>query len=180
MSESQKRCPMDKSITLEQIIQHRGYYDINGDWNSILTFKQYPGQLFRGRVEVFIFDRNNNVYMNIGKGRYRIPGGSFERNRSYKYQVSAEAKEEARIILGKITDTGYSYFKFFKNIYPNCKIHWNGTYNRVYIADFESWYYGPIKKSVRDDYMCNYGRFVPFDYAVNYLTYHHQKSLQLI
>lgn len=180
MSEQQKRTPKDSSLTQEDIVKNKGYYDINGNWNSILTFDQYPDKLFRGRVEVFIFNRKNEVYMNIGNGNYRIPGGSIERNRSHKYQVFIEAKEEARILLGKITYTKYSYFKFFKKKYTNCKMHWDGTYNEVYVADFKSWYYGYIDKSVRDTYMTKYGRFVPFEYAINYLNIHHQKALGLV
>ena len=180
MSETRKRIPKDRNITLTQIVHNRGYYDIDNNWNSILYFQQYPGMLFRGRVEVFIFDKNNNVYMMISKNKYRIPGGSWEKNRSHKYQVQQEAKEEARIKLGKIEYTKYSYFKFFKRKYNTMPIHWDGTYNEVYIAEFNNWYYGPIKKCVRDDIMNRYGKFVPFKYAIDLLTLDHQKALNII
>lgn len=180
MSETRKRIPKDRNLPLTKIIKDRGYYDIDNNWNSILTFPQYPGLLFRGRVEVFIFDRKNNVYMVLNGRKYRIPGGSLECNRSHKYQVEQEAKEEARIELGTITYTGYSYFNFFKRKYLNYPMHWDGSYNEVYIADFRQWYYGPIKQSVRDTCMDKYGRFIPFNYASQFLSDNHKKALNLV
>ena len=180
LSEARKRIPKNKNITLHTIIHDKGYYDIDNNWNSILTFPQYPGMLFRGRVEVFIFDNRNNVFVELIHGHYRIPGGSLERNRSHKYQVSQEAREEARIELGPIDYTGYSYFKFFNKKYYNYPIHWDGSFNEVYIATFKNWYYGPIKNSVRDRGLDKYGRFVPFNYIKNKLYYHHKNALGLI
>lgn len=180
MSEAEKRTPKDKSITTQQIIESGGFYDIDNNWNSIITFDDHPGMLFRARVEVFIFDKFDDVFITPIHNGYRIPGGSIEKDRSYKYQVETEAREEARINLGTITYTGYSYFKYFKNKYTNCPIHWDGTYNMVYTADFKSWYHGPIKKSVRDYHMCNCGRFLPFAHVVKMLNYHHLRALNLI
>jgi hypothetical protein len=180
MSEKERRTPRG-SITREEIIEHRGYYDLNGDWNCVLTFPQYPNMLFRGRVEVLILNDCNSIYMvPYGKDRYRIPGGSIERYRSHKYQVAMEAKEEARILLGQIDYTEYSYFKFFKNTYSQYDISWQGSYNEVYVSHFKEWYTGPIKKSVQDEGMYKYGRFVPFEYAINILNDHHKKALKLI
>lgn len=180
MSELRKRIPLDKNLSISDIVRNKGYYDIDGNWNSILTSDQYPGMLFRGRVEVFIFDKYNNVYMNIRNGHYRIPGGSWDHNRSHKYQVEQEAKEEARVVLGKITYTGYSYYNFFKKKYLSSPVHWDGSYNEVYIGYFKKWYTGYIKKCVRDFDMDKNGRFVPFEYAANILTPNHQIALGLI
>ena len=90
MSEVRKRFPKDKNLTIEQAILNTGYYDIDNNWNSLLTFPQYPGMVFRGRVEVFIFDKNNDVFMALYNNHYRIPGGSIEYGRSHKYQVEQE------------------------------------------------------------------------------------------
>ena len=95
-------------------------------------------------------------------------------------QVEAETKEEARIVLGKIIYTGYSYFKFFKNKYTNCPIHWDGTHNEVYIAYFKKWYRGKINNKLKDSFIDKYGRFIPFEYAINILSEDHQKALNLI
>lgn len=180
LSQIQKRSPLDKDITMDQIIRDQGYYDINKNWNSILTFDDKPEKTFRGRVEVFIFNQYNEIYMSIHDGRYRIPGGSIEKNRSLKYQVEAEAKEEARILLGRIDYTGYDYFRYFKKKYTYCPVHWDGTYNKVYIGYFKNWYKGKIAKEKRDMVLTKYGRFIPFEYAVNLLTIDHQKALKLI
>ena len=61
MSETRKRIPKDKNLPLTKIIRDRGYYDIDNNWNSLLTFPQYPNMVFRGRVEVFIFDKSKLV-----------------------------------------------------------------------------------------------------------------------
>lgn len=182
MSEIDKRTPLDPNITLEEIIKNEGYYDINRNWNSIKTFDRYPGKIFRARVEVLIFNEKNEIYMVTYKGgNYRIPGGGIEKDRSLKYQVEKESEEEARIMLGKIQYTGISYFKVFKDEkFKNCKVHWDGIYNKVYVADFKDWYCGSIKESVRDYDMYNSGRFVPFERAVNILNRFHKKALGLV
>ena len=173
-----KRTPKNPKITREQIIQNGGYYDINNTWNSILTFPRYPGKLFRGRVEVFIFDDKGNVFITINKTNYRIPGGSIEKNKSKKYQVSTEAKEEARIILGKIYYTGYTYFKFFHKTYDYCPVHWDGVFNWVYAAKFGSWYHGNIARQLQDNNISGKGKFVPLSSVMDILTEDHKKALR--
>lgn len=179
--EREKRIPRNKHITLGRIIKDEGYYDINNNWNSILTFNEYPGKIFRGRVEVLILNKNSDIFMvHYQDSNYRIPGGGIERFRSHKFQVEREAKEEALIELGKIIPTGVSYFRFFNKKYEGLPIHWDGTYNEVYIAYFKNWYYGNIPRKLRDDAMYRYGKFVPFEKAVNILNEHHKKALKLI
>ncbi len=182
MSEIEKRTPLDPNITLEGIIKNEGYYDVNRNWNSIRTFDRYPGKIFRVRVEVLIFNEKNEVYMVTYKdGKYRIPGGGIEKDRSLKYQVEKESEEEARIMLGKIEYTGVSYFKIFKDEkFKNCKVHWDGVFNKVYIANFKDWYCGSIRESVKDYDMYNYGKFISFERAVNILNHFHKKALGLI
>ena len=175
-----KRAPKEK-LTIGEIIKNKGYYDICGNWNSIMTFAQYPNMLFRGRVEVFIFDHNDIfAYINPNTGRYRIPGGSIDKNNTLVKQVVNEAKEEARINVGKIEYTGYSYIYFFKKKYDKCPIHWDGVYNKVYIAQFKSWYYGNINPNVSDYYMSKYGNFFTLEYLANFLSVDHMKALNLI
>lgn len=182
MSEVEKRTPKDQTLTLEDIINNTGYYDVNGNWNNISVFEKYPGKIFRSRVEVLIFNDHNELYMLTYKdGKYRIPGGGVEKDRSFKYQVEKESEEEARIMLGRIDYTGISYFKLFSdNRYKNCKVNWDGVHNRVYVAYFKDWYRGNIKESVKDNDMYKYGRFIPFERAVNILNYQHKKALKLI
>lgn len=176
--EREKRTPLNPNITMEEIINERGYYDINHNWNAIITFPDKPGKIFRDRVEVLILDRYNSIYMvNYGNGIYRIPGGGVERFRGYKYQVEQESKEEAGISLGKIFNTGVSYFRVFNIKYSSCPIHWDGTYTRVYVAYFKEWFFGKVDESVRDSEMRFRGRFIPYEYAINILNETHLEAL---
>ena len=62
-------------LDINKVIEDKGYYDKYGEWNSIIRSRRYPGKLFRGRVEVFIF-RDDCVYIELyPDGTYRIPGG---------------------------------------------------------------------------------------------------------
>lgn len=176
--EREKRTPLNPDITLEEIINDKGYYDINNNWNSILTFSSKPGKIYRGRVEVIILNEKNEIYMVTHKdGSYRIPGGSIEKDRSYKYQVEKESEEEARIKLGKIFNTGISYFRYFDRKYANCPIHWDGTYSKVFVAYFKEYYNGNIPDSVRDDEMRIYGKFVPYKKAMKVFNMYHKNAL---
>ena len=172
-----KRTPKNKDITLSQIIKNRGYYDINHNWNSIIKVNGYDNKIFRYRVEVLIINSKNEIFLDYHNNKYRIPGGSIERNHSLKYQVATEAREEAYIILGDIIDTGYSYVKLYKNKYTNCKVHWDGTFNKVYVGKFRSYYHGKVRKSVQDTGISKYGRFVPLEQAMNILNNHHIQAL---
>lgn len=176
--EREKRTPLDSNITLREIIKNKGYYDINYNWNSIITFPNKPNKIFRYRVEVIILNKKNEIYMvTYNDNTYRLPGGGVEKDRSLKYQVEKESEEEAGITLGTIFDTGISYFRYFSNKYKECDIHWDGTYTKVYVAYFKDWYYGRVKDSVRDNEMRYKGRFIPYEYAINILNEHHIKAL---
>lgn len=177
--EREKRTLLNPNTTPDEIINNHGYYDINHNWNSIITFPDKPGKIFRFRVEVIILNRNNEIYMVTYKNNtYRLPGGGVEKDRSYKYQVEKEAEEESGIRLGTIFNTEVSYFKYFNNKYGECDIHWDGTYTKVFVAYFKDWYFGKIKDSVRDNEMRYKGRFMPYEYAINILNPYHVKALQ--
>lgn len=176
-----KRIPMKKSITQEEAIKNKGYYDKYGNWNSMLTIAQYPGKVFRGRVEVFIFDNQNNVFAHIlpDKVHYRIPGGSTSIDKSFKYQVAQESKEEAGILLSNIQYTGYSYIKFFQSQFKVGNLHWEGAFNRVYVAQFRTWYEGRINSIDLDPKMYSYGHFVSFERLKRILSPDHRNALRI-
>lgn len=167
-------------LDIKQVVENKGYYDKYGEWNSIIRSKKYPGMLFRGRVEVFIF-KDNSVYMEIYKdGTYRIPGGSFDIRHSNHDQVYNEAKEESRIIVHNIRYTGISYHKLRKKLYVSKdkkSISWNGTYNKVYTADFTGYYNGKILPYVQDINMYKYGRFYNIDQVYHLLTPEHKLAV---
>ena len=180
MSEREKRIARDPTITLPRAIQEHGYYDINGNWNPLIQLRKYPNQIFRHRVEVLIFDDKNNIFvLPYAQNNYRLPGGGVAKGKSKKYQVAAEAREEARIILGNIIPTNVTYVKTFSNIYDNFNLHWDGTFTVVYAAEFKHWYSGNINKSVRDDEMCKRGKFIPYHVAMKMFSVYHKKAAKV-
>lgn len=168
-------------LSIGQVIENKGYFDIHGEWNSIIRSRKYPDKLFRGRVEVFIFKGNMIYIETYPSGSYRIPGGSFDVRRSNHDQVYNEAKEEARIIIKNIHYTGHSYHKFRDKPYiskDNKTIAWDGTYNKIYTADFAGYYNGPVKSFVQDASMYAYGRFLPLENVWCLLSDDHKVALQ--
>ena len=98
--------PIDKSMTKEKAISQGGYYNTDGDWNCIITDKNYPGKILRGRVEVLIL-KDGKLFMFLREnGIYRIPGGGFDKGILNKDQAFMETKEEAKLIIQNIRYTG--------------------------------------------------------------------------
>lgn len=161
INEYKKRIPIDNKIDIDKFLRYGGYYDVNNNWNSIVEVEGYPGKIFRGRVEVFLF-KDNKVYIDLSSGnKYRIPGGSFDINKSHKRQVFDEIKEETKIISKNILYTGLSYVtQFVKlNKITRYRMSWDGTYNEVYVAEYDKLYNGFIKTSVYDKNMHMNGGF---------------------
>ena len=168
-------------LSLDEVIENKGYFDKYGEWNSIIRARKYPGLLFRGRVEVFIF-RHDLVYIlqYPNSTSYRVPGGSFDIRRSNHNQAYEEAKEEAKIITKNIRYTGVSYHKLSNHRYvsnTNKRIAWNGTYNKVYTADFAGLYSGSIDAHSRDNDMYHYGKFVPISSIYDNLIPEHKLAI---
>lgn len=169
-----------EDLDIKKVITDKGYYDKFGEWNSILISRAYPGLLFRGRVEVLIF-KDDCIYIEITQSGYRFPGGSFDIRRSNHDQAYNEAKEEARIITHNIKYSGYSYHKLKEKAYV-CKdkktISWDGTYNKIYTADFFGYYKGYIKSYVLDAKMCTCGDFVPVYSIINMMSDIHKTVIK--
>ena len=170
--------PADSELTMEEILKQGGYYDIEGLWNNIT---QINGKIYRGRVETFVIDDYDNIYMHVkSNGKYRIPGGSFERNTSHLYQAYSEVLEEARIICDNIRYTGVSYIKDFDTKLDTEGITWDGTYNEVYVAHYVSEYDGYIHPKNRDKDMYLYGKWYKYDKIKDILSQYHRKVLDNI
>ena len=178
--EHQKRIPKTRHVDIDKFIRYGGYYDINNNWNSIILVDGYPNKVFRGRVEVFLF-KNNKVYLDIYDDRYRIPGGSFDIKRSDKFQVYNEIKEETKLISKNIYYTGLSYVTVFdKQVKPTyTHMSWNGTYNKVYLAEYDKPYKGYINEIVYDYNMHIHGRFYNLDDVLHILKPEHTTALKL-
>ena len=114
-----------------------------------------------------------------GNRGYRFPGGSIDIRRSNHDQAYNESKEEARLIINHIRYSGESYHRMKTNYYKgrNSKsITWDGTYNKVYIAEYVANYTGNVKYFSRDDSMCINGRFVSLPSIYDMLIDEHKKA----
>lgn len=169
--------PIDRNFTIEDIVNRGGFYDIDGVWNSIL---RVDGELLRGRVEVLILDGDKIFLQLYDDGTYRIPGGSFEKGVFNKDQAAAEAKEEARILCKNVTYSGVNYIRFFDKKYKQepGRIYWAGTYNEVYVAEYDGQYHGRINEIDRDYNMYTQGKFYPLSMVANKLKAPHQEALK--
>ena len=169
--------PMDKNLTIDQIIQDGGFYDIDGLWNSIISIE---GKLYRGRVETLILD-GTTLFMAPDKHRaYRVPGGSLDKGVENARQAENECKEEARIIVKNTTYSGVHYIREYENkLKPEPgKVIWDGTYTEVYVAEFDTYYHGYIDKKDLDPGMAKDGRFRELSEVKDVLTEPHKEALK--
>ena len=169
--------PMDKNLTIDQIIQDGGFYDIDGLWNSIISIE---GKLYRGRVETLILD-GTTLFMAPDKHRaYRVPGGSLDKGVENARQAENECKEEARIIVKNTTYSGVHYIREYENkLKPEPgKVIWDGTYTEVYVAEFDTYYHGYIDKKDLDPGMAKDGRFRELSEVKDILTEPHKEALK--
>ena len=170
--------PADKDLTREEIIKQGGYYDIEGLWNNIT---EIDGKIYRGRVETFVIDDSKKIFMELKPGnKYRIPGGSFERNTSHLTQAYSEVLEEARIVCDEIVYSGVSYIKTFDNKLDIEGISWDGTYNEVFIGHYSDQYSGYIHPKNKDNTMAKNGRWYEYSEISDILSDHHKEALSSI
>lgn len=174
------KTPADRSMTRSKAIKQGGFYNTDGDWNNIITREDYPDKIFRGRVEVLVFDGTKVYLVKSENGRYRIPGGGFDKGISNMDQVFMETKEEAKLIIKNIRYTGVTYVKVFEYLLP-CKegdIPYDGSVNEVYIADYVKHYDGYIRKELRDTELANKGKFYELEEVKDILQPAHIQALE--
>lgn len=172
--------PVDKSLSMEEIIKQGGYYSKDGVWNNIT---EIDGKVYRGRVEVLVVDQDQNIFLQMnGKKKYRIPGGSFEKDQYHRIQAYNEVLEEARIVCENVTYTGINYIKEFDKKYDKVPgmVTWDGTYNEVYVADYVDQYNGYIHPMNRDKSMAKEGKWYKYKDVKNILSEEHNKALSYI
>ena len=175
---NRSRTPADKNMTQQKAIKQGGYYDTEGNWNCLVTLDNYPDKVFRGRVEVLVF-KEDKIYMQMMSNKYRIPGGSIEKDMFDDDQVYMECKEEAKILIKNIKYTGIDYVEEFDHLSDD-KIRWNGKYNKVYVAEFDGYFDGHIDKSVSDPDMAKNGKFYELDTVKDILIPEHKKALEIV
>ena len=109
------------NITLDQALKQGGFYGPTGIWNSLVKI---DGLVLRARVETLVIKKDlQQIYMhitNFAKKKYRIPGGSCEKDIPNYIQAANECNEEARIAVKNAINTGIHYT--LQNI-PKSKIN---------------------------------------------------------
>ena len=176
------RVPIDKSMTKEKAISQGGYYNTDGDWNNITLLDEYPGKIFRGRVEVLILKDGKLFMYRKENGDYRIPGGGFDKGVLNKDQAFIETKEESKMIIENIKYTGVTYVRKWEDLNKRVEgeIPYDGTYTEVYIADYKADYEGYIRKGLSDMELTKKGQFYELKEIENILKEPHKHALQNI
>lgn len=172
--------PIDNSMTRAKAISQGGYYNTDGDWNCVLTLDEYPDKIFRGRVETLVLKDGKLFMYKKPNGTYRVPGGGFDRGVLNKDQAFIETKEEAKLIISNIRETGVKYIKFFKDKYHTTDrdINYDGSITEVYVADYKGDYEGRIRKGLSDKELTNEGEFYDLDEVKDILTDPHRQALE--
>ena len=176
------------NITLDQALKQGGFYGPTGIWNSLLRI---DGLILRGRVETLVIKKDlQQVYMqitNYNKKKYRLPGGSYEKDVPNYIQAANECNEEARIKIKKALNTGIHYIKRFKKNkledkwYENADIRkelrWVGTYTEVYVGEYDGPYTRVVDEEDKDDSMYKNGRFYDISEVYDILSDEHKKVI---
>ena len=173
------RIPIDPSMTIKKAVSQGGYYNTDGDWNNIITLEDYPGKLFRGRVEVLILKEGQLFMYMKDNGNYRIPGGGFDRGVLNKDQAFIETKEEAKLIVENIRYSGVTYSYLHNDVHINNEkeIPYDGNYNEVYVATYKGDYEGYVRKGLSDMELTNKGRFYDLGDVEPILKEPHKQAL---
>lgn len=176
-----KRTPASSKLTMHNALTHKGYYDKENNWNSLVTINKHRGKVFRDRVEVLIFNSKGQLYLCKENGYFRVPGGSVEKNIPNYKQVQLEALQEAKMNITNIHNTGIHYVRFFNKPYIpyNSSIYWDGVHNNVYTAEFVSRYNGDVKKSLKDMSMVRHGKFYDLRDVYDYLKPEYKKAIEI-
>lgn len=150
----------EKQYDMSTVIKNGGFM-YNDRWNSIVTLDEYPGKVFRHRVEILVID-NGKVFVWKHNNNYSIPGGSTEKDIIDIEQVQNEAKEEARLLCKDVRFTGLSYVSLYagnREWMNKLPVKWQGTLNDIYIGQYNGKYKGPIDTKDIDNAMTTYGKF---------------------
>ena len=162
---------------LHYIVRNKGYYDNSGVWNSIS--QSSDGKIFRNRVETLVI-RDKKVLIKFHKdGTYKIPGGSVDINVPDIDQAVNECKEEARIIVKNIYYTGFTYKKLkpADKVVKNDKfINWDGSINKVFVANYDSMSQDYIEPVDRDNDMLS-GEWYNIEEVISKLIPEHREAI---
>lgn len=171
------------NITLDQALKQGGFYGPTGLWNSLVKI---DGLVLRARVETLVIKKDlQQVYMhitNFSKKKYRIPGGSCEKDVPNYIQAMNECNEEARIkVKPSLINTGVHYIKRYKNPYKydgiRKELSWVGLYTEVYVGEYDGPFTGKVDDRDKDDAMYKYGKFYPISEVYDILSDKHKEVI---
>lgn len=180
MLDSDQNILRQKKERTIKAIKDGGYYGKNGVWNSIVTFPNDP-KLYRERVETIVVRSNKEVYLKRKPdGTYFLPGGSTEKGKTHVEQAIAECQEEAKINVKNIKYSGVTY-KAVHSVPEWVKkdkfdIEWQGTVNKVFIAEYDGKYTGHIDNVDMDKFIGS-GKWYPIKECFGFLSKEHRDVL---
>ena len=175
-----------QNIDKAQAIAQGGYVGQKGTWNALYTDPK-TGKLLRDRVEVIVIKDGNKIFMRLqGGDKYRLPGGGCEHDRTKIQQAIEETKEEARLNIHSVRDTGIEWCRIFDKPGDKArlegdkdgKILWYGDHTTLFIAEYDSPYTGEVKKIDQDPDLAKNGDFYPIDLVWHMLTDNHKAALE--
>lgn len=171
------------NISLNKALKQGGFYGTNGIWNSLV---KVDGRVLRGRVEVLVLKKDRQqIFMHIksyNKKKYRVPGGSYEKDVPNYIQAQNEVNEEARIKVKGLVNSGEHYINLYKNPTPlyGSNFMWVGNYTEVYVGEYDGKYDGFIAEEDKDEDMYNKGKFYNIYEVYPILNDTHRKIIDSI
>ena len=164
---------------IDQAVRNGGFYGDDGIWNSLVRF---PGdnKLYRDKVETIIVkDRKYAYVKRKPDGTYYLPGGSVEKNLPRADQAVNECREEAHLDVNNIQSTGIVYktnLGTSPRLQDICRIHWHGTINEIYVADYKGIYRGKIDPEDESPFIRS-GKFYPVKECFKFFNKEHRDAL---
>jgi 8-oxo-dGTP pyrophosphatase MutT (NUDIX family) len=179
---------LTESISNEKykITSERGFYNIDGTYNCIVTVTGVDKPL-RGRGEMLILDKTGTrVYLCFDTdGSYKLPGGGFEPEESHLGATIRECREEARLEVIAAYDTGVRYVNMYKDnvdetqkdFAPENRFY--GAYTEVFVGTAIDTYNGELDTVDVDEFMTT-GEFYDIKEVYKKLRPEHQKALNSV
>lgn len=171
------------NISLNKALKQGGFYGTNGVWNSLV---KVDGRVLRGRVEVLVLKKDQQqIFMHIksyNKKKYRVPGGSYEKDVPNYIQAQNEVNEEARIKVKGLVNSGEHYINLYKDPKPlyGSSFMWVGNYTEVYVGEYDGKYTGHVADEDKDEDIYNKGKFYNISEVYPILNDTHKRIIDSI
>lgn len=157
--------------------EHGGYYDKNHNWNALKIFP-FDKHVYRDRVETIIVRNKKEVFVKKKlNGEYFLPGGSKELDANDALQAANECREEARINIKNVENSGFQIKTINKPEDNNEKIMWDAAITDIYVATYDSMYNGQINKTDKDPFILS-GKFYPIKQCLQFFKDEHREALK--